>query len=104
MLHICLVYIIDMSGFVEEIKKKVAFKGRLRPFDCSKCMSFWTVSLCSFFFAGFDPIVSVLFGVLFAMLAEMETTQKLIIGIFLFLQILVDKMMFRIDKFARDDR
>ena len=52
LLQLIIVFIIDISGFVDTMKTKLAklltkgkFKSsdyRLRPFDCSLCAMFWT--------------------------------------------------------------
>lgn len=52
LLQLIIVFIIDISGFVDTMKAKLAklltkgkFKSsyyRLRPFDCSLCATFWT--------------------------------------------------------------
>jgi len=52
LLQLIIVFIIDISGFVDTMKSKLAklltngkFKSsdfRLRPFDCSLCATFWT--------------------------------------------------------------
>lgn len=52
LLQLIIVFIIDISGFVDTMKTKFAklltkgkFKSsdyRLRPFDCSLCTTFWT--------------------------------------------------------------
>lgn len=55
-IHIVIVYIIDISGVVDAIKKRAFkmmfgrikyFDYRIKPFDCSSCMCFW---LTLFFF------------------------------------------------------
>lgn len=76
-LTVIIVFIIDLSGFIDSLKKGLSYlltKGRivksdysLKPFDCSLCMTFWCgiiyfliigkftllnllyISLCSFF-------------------------------------------------------
>lgn len=52
LLQLIIVFVIDISGFVDTMKSKLAklltngkFKSpdfRLRPFDCSLCATFWT--------------------------------------------------------------
>lgn len=52
LLQLIIVFIIDISGFVDTMKSKLAklltngkFKSpdfRLRPFDCSLCATFWS--------------------------------------------------------------
>lgn len=52
LLQLIIVFIIDISGFVDTMKSKLAqlltggkFKSpdfRIRPFDCSLCATFWT--------------------------------------------------------------
>lgn len=55
LLTLCVVFIVDASGFVWSVKPKItaAFhlppETRLRPFDCSLCMTFWAgIVLCAF--------------------------------------------------------
>lgn len=46
LISLIIVYIIDISGFVDEIenfffKKFKIGASRLKPFNCSKCMTWW---------------------------------------------------------------
>ena len=51
-IQLIIVFIIDLSGFVDTVKSKLSSiltKGkiksadyRIRPFDCSLCMTFWS--------------------------------------------------------------
>lgn len=64
MIQFIVCFIVDISGFVEEIKalcqrivlgKHVKYSGyRLKPFDCSLCMCFWLVLLYCLFTIGFS--------------------------------------------------
>lgn len=47
-LQIIIVFIIDLSGFINNLKSFISkqltghnFKVSLKPFDCSLCMTFW---------------------------------------------------------------
>lgn len=70
------VYIIDFSGIIIDISKalyRLLRKGRLwkgqlinKPFSCSTCMTFWTVSIYSLFYTGF--IYSIGLGCIMAIL------------------------------------
>lgn len=73
LIHLCIVYIIDMSGFVEEAKKAIGLYGKnVKPFDCSKCLSFWVIGLYLFWHLGVNLIYSVSIGALFATLPEIS--------------------------------
>ena len=57
LLTLCAVYVVGVSGFVEDIKKRYAATLKLspdariscKPFDCCTCMTFWSgVVLCCF--------------------------------------------------------
>ena len=48
LIQIILTYCIDMTDFIDTIKKKISkllvnheFNFRLRPFDCAQCLTFW---------------------------------------------------------------
>lgn len=78
MLLFIVVFIIDISGVVEVIKKtifrvimgkNVRYNGfNFKPFDCSLCMTFWTISLYSIY-NDIDVIQSIFWGTLFAFIS-----------------------------------
>ena len=55
------VYIVDLSGFTESWKGWLTrlFKGKeaksIKPFDCSLCMTWWTLLLVSLLQGTFTP-------------------------------------------------
>jgi len=73
------VFIIDYSGVVDYIKRliwriingnKIEYKWfQLKPFDCSLCMSFWTI-LIYCLFNHYGVLNSLLFGTIGAYLAS----------------------------------
>ena len=60
-LSVIVVFIIDVSGVIEELRPFVNERilhrdadARLKPFDCSLCMTFWTGVIYVCLFAGFS--------------------------------------------------
>lgn len=71
---IFIVFVIDLSGFTDTWKGWLSRwlgvqVGRVKPFDCSLCMSFWVntiIALC----ASRDLLASLAMGAIFAFLAD----------------------------------
>lgn len=77
MLLFIVVFVIDISGIIESIKrllwriiagKREYQNYRIKPFDCSLCMTFWTISLYSIY-NDIDVIQSIFCGTLFAFIS-----------------------------------
>lgn len=68
-IQLILVFIIDISGFVDTMKSKLASlltngmirtnEYRIRPFDCSLCATFWTGMIYLIIFHSFTlPLIT----------------------------------------------
>lgn len=73
-----IVFIVDVSGFVNEMKR-IAFKAlfpkkeynpfRIKPFDCSLCMTFWS-GLTTIVIFGEITLLNIFMVSMFALFAE----------------------------------
>lgn len=72
-------FIIDCSGIVESVKRgivKVVFRKirstnfRIKPFDCSLCMTFW----CCLFYAYISHHLTILVFAYICLLSHLTTT------------------------------
>lgn len=78
MLLFIIVYIIDISGVIEEIKKYLfkLIKGKnveyygysLKPFDCSLCMTFWII-IIYLIYNNISIIESIFYGTLYSFIS-----------------------------------
>ena len=85
MITVIVCFVVDISGFIDTIKNLIwqwVFNGkkeyrefRLKPFDCSLCMSWW-IGLIWIIIYGFS-LKNLLFVSLFAMMSE-QITQLLL--------------------------
>lgn len=100
MIHICIVYAIDVAEFVDGLKRIVGLGGRtVKPFDCSICMTFWCTLLYGVFVAGFHPILSIFLSMCFSSLANF--TGGIMIGLQTYLETVTDRFNHRIENSGR---
>lgn len=88
MISIIVCFIIDISGFIENVKYMIwkwVFNGkkeyqefRLKPFDCSLCMSWW-IGLIWILCNGQFTLLNILLVSLFAALSENISNMIIII-------------------------
>lgn len=69
---VIVVIVIDISGFIDEIKGLIGrllniSNVRLKPFDCSFCMTFW-VSMCYLIYANELSLTTVMVSLLMSTL------------------------------------
>lgn len=106
-IQLILVFIIDISGFVETIKSKLSSfltKGviastdyRIRPFDCSLCMMFWSGIIYLLFTHQFTfPLI--------AYVCLLSATTPLIKDIYYTLYDFIIKILKKIDEICQDSQ
>lgn len=87
MLHLVIVYVVDISGFLESLKTGLSYVLKrdvisLKPIDCSVCMSFWIIGFYCMAFGEISLIASAFIGCVFAFLAPL--TEALMTKIIIF--------------------
>lgn len=97
LISIIMVFIIDYSGFVDEISETITkilhspFKIHIpKPFSCSLCMTFWTGLIYLFFNNGFS-LINVSYLCLFSALTILE------LAVFTLIKSLIEKIIFKIN-------
>lgn len=99
LVHVFIVYVIDVSGFVDEIKKRLRLENKsLKPFDCSTCMTVWYTLFHSYFLAEFSIFTCLGVTVAFAIMPVI--TERVILSIKGFLELASEKLLNKIDDIA----